>query len=161
LLGLSPGRNRRRETELEQIINKCGNFGSFNRSSTWARHRPLRAVLWAGEPRRWRWQRRHTQYIDAYPTAMEADCDSAVYRVSHVDDGAFVDLLRRNDVKHYDFATASPSRRARRADFQQQSILTNETSSNKRANRFSNTVLLKPQNRDQIGVDNLCQTDTD
>jgi hypothetical protein len=38
---------------------------------------------------------------------MEADRGRRVYRVSHVDDGVFMVLLRRTHVKHYDFATAT------------------------------------------------------
>jgi hypothetical protein len=60
---------------------------------------------------------RNTLTLD--PAGMEADRTSAVYRVSHVDDGAFVFLLRRHHVKHYDFATAAPLRRAPSSRFHQ------------------------------------------
>jgi hypothetical protein len=39
---------------------------------------------------------------------MEADSAGGVYRVSHVDDGKFTNLLRPCHVEHYDFAFSIP-----------------------------------------------------
>jgi hypothetical protein len=65
----------------------------------------------AGEPRRWRWKRRDTRDIDADPARIEADRAGRVYRVSHVVDGEFVELLRQNHINHYHFAIGRPTLR--------------------------------------------------